>query len=418
MTVVESVNEKSGVVVLGAENVGAVATSVLGQPGGVATLNESGALTSAQLPSSVVSSRAKTLAEVAGLVKVVLSEGSPPFTTFQYKLTGAAEFEPIEAPSYKEGLTLVIEPNGFTFSVKGVSWIGSEPAFGTTGKYAISLFVLGSTIFALAGLQGREGAAGTNGNTIRNGTTAPEESLGVNGDFYIKTEGGVAKEIFGPKAAGKWPAGTAMKGEKGANGAEGPEGFTSRRLGLPTKANVFKGTGAATTEEREAIAESMSRQIVANSLVLTSGTPVAAMIEVNAKKKCNGVLYSVTAAEGTPANRTHFWVALLNEKLEKIAQSADYTSATNTPAAAGTIRGLLFEAAYETAVQERLYAVICEVMSSSAAVTIATREGTATLSAEPPALAGALNAGQTTPGALPSPATLTGNGKNPWLAIF
>ncbi len=56
MTVVETVNEKSGVVVVGAEDVGAVATSALGLPGGVATLDGSGALTSAQLPSSAVSS--------------------------------------------------------------------------------------------------------------------------------------------------------------------------------------------------------------------------------------------------------------------------------------------------------------------------------------------------------------------------
>lgn len=38
--------------------------------------------------------------------------------------------------------------------------------------------------------------------TIRNGTGAPPNSLGNNGDWYIDT---AAKELYGPKAAGVWP---------------------------------------------------------------------------------------------------------------------------------------------------------------------------------------------------------------------
>jgi hypothetical protein len=51
-----SVNGETGVVVLTAADVGAVATSEVSQPGGVASLNVSGKLPEAQLPSSVVSS--------------------------------------------------------------------------------------------------------------------------------------------------------------------------------------------------------------------------------------------------------------------------------------------------------------------------------------------------------------------------
>jgi hypothetical protein len=71
MTFVESVNEKSGVVALNAENVGAVSTSELGQPGGAATLDESGSLTRSQLPSSVGTGSLT----VAGLREAVAVEG-------------------------------------------------------------------------------------------------------------------------------------------------------------------------------------------------------------------------------------------------------------------------------------------------------------------------------------------------------
>jgi hypothetical protein len=58
MSEVTSVNGMTGAVVLTAADVEAVATSAEGQPGGVATLDGSGVLEGAQLPSSVVSSSA------------------------------------------------------------------------------------------------------------------------------------------------------------------------------------------------------------------------------------------------------------------------------------------------------------------------------------------------------------------------
>src|ERR1700735_4007836 len=58
MSEVTSVNTKTGAVVLKAADVEAVATSEVGQPSGVASLNGSGKLPEAQLPNSVVSSSA------------------------------------------------------------------------------------------------------------------------------------------------------------------------------------------------------------------------------------------------------------------------------------------------------------------------------------------------------------------------
>jgi hypothetical protein len=218
MSEVTSVNSKTGEVVLKATDVEAVPESEAGQPGGVATLNGSGELPEAQLPSSVVTSSPKLLGEVEGLTKLVGSEG----TIFSATLKGATEFEvvPLHEPQLIE---LLLTPGKYTWKVKSASWVGSEPEFGE-GRALITILCWKGEVLLVAGTEGRKGEPGTNGNTVRNGTTAPEESLGANGDFYIKTVGGAPTEIYGPKASGKWPAGTSLKGEKGATGEAGPSG--------------------------------------------------------------------------------------------------------------------------------------------------------------------------------------------------
>ncbi|HVY78337.1 MAG TPA: hypothetical protein VG898_07515 [Solirubrobacterales bacterium] len=73
---------------------------------------------------------------------------------------------------------------------------------------------------------GEEGTPGANGNTVLNGTVAPSAATGANGDFYIDT---VANKIYGPKAAGAWPAGVDLKGPEGSPWTAGgtlPSGAT------------------------------------------------------------------------------------------------------------------------------------------------------------------------------------------------
>jgi len=67
------------------------------------------------------------------------------------------------------------------------------------------------------------GAPGADGKTVLNGTVNPGAGVGVNGDFYINTN---TWTIFGPKAAGVWPAGTSMIGPTGATGDDGATGAT------------------------------------------------------------------------------------------------------------------------------------------------------------------------------------------------
>jgi hypothetical protein len=69
---------------------------------------------------------------------------------------------------------------------------------------------------SLAGAQGTPGTAGTNGASVLNGTGAPTGATGANGDFYIDTNN--PKTIYGPKAGGAWPAGTSLVGAQGIPG--------------------------------------------------------------------------------------------------------------------------------------------------------------------------------------------------------
>ncbi len=73
------------------------------------------------------------------------------------------------------------------------------------------------------GATGVAGAAGADGKMVRNGTSNPVSSTGVDGDFYINT---TTNTLFGPKANGAWPSGVSLVGPTGATGAQGIQGAT------------------------------------------------------------------------------------------------------------------------------------------------------------------------------------------------
>lgn len=54
---------------------------------------------------------------------------------------------------------------------------------------------------------------GNDGRATLNGTSDPGPGVGANGDFYINT---ASWYIFGPKAAGTWPAGVSLTSGGGA----------------------------------------------------------------------------------------------------------------------------------------------------------------------------------------------------------
>ncbi|NCA72635.1 MAG: hypothetical protein EOM91_21780, partial [Sphingobacteriia bacterium] len=64
------------------------------------------------------------------------------------------------------------------------------------------------------GATGAQGDPGADGRTILSGSGAPADALGANGDYYLDI---AATLIYGPKAAGAWPAGVLLKGPAGAS---------------------------------------------------------------------------------------------------------------------------------------------------------------------------------------------------------
>lgn len=56
---------------------------------------------------------------------------------------------------------------------------------------------------------------GTDGNTIRNGSTSPNSSIGVDGDFFIDMSTTI---LYGPKNAGNWTSSISLRGAPGTNG--------------------------------------------------------------------------------------------------------------------------------------------------------------------------------------------------------
>jgi hypothetical protein len=92
----------------------------------------------------------------------------------------------------------------------------------------------------LAADAGDPGPTGPEGKTVRYGTGAPSNALGVDDDFYIATD---TSMIYGPKAAGAWPAGKSLVGAPGGGGppgntgAPGADGKTVRYgVGAPSNA--------------------------------------------------------------------------------------------------------------------------------------------------------------------------------------
>lgn len=110
--------------------------------------------------------------------------------------TESAWLDSLVGPTGATGATGATGPKGDTGDT------GPAGATGATGP---------------AGSDGAPGADGADGNTILYGTAAPTTE-GVDGDFYIRT---TTNFIYGPKAAGTWPAGVSLVGPAGADGADG-----------------------------------------------------------------------------------------------------------------------------------------------------------------------------------------------------
>jgi Collagen triple helix repeat (20 copies) len=135
----------------------------------------------------------------------------------------------------------------------GTSLVGPQGAAGATGATGAQGATgpqgpkgdTGNTgAQGIQGIQGIQGPQGIPGNTVLYGTSNPTAGIGVDGNFFINT---TTNFIFGPKAAGAWPAGTSLigpqgpQGIQGIQGVQGPTGNTGSQ-GTPGE-KWFSGSG-------------------------------------------------------------------------------------------------------------------------------------------------------------------------------
>jgi hypothetical protein len=71
------------------------------------------------------------------------------------------------------------------------------------------------------GADGADGDDGKDGNTVLTTSGRPSNGTGVDGDFAYDP---AASTMYGPKAAGAWPAGVSLRGADGRDGATGAAG--------------------------------------------------------------------------------------------------------------------------------------------------------------------------------------------------
>ena len=116
----------------------------------------------------------------------------------------------LAAPAGADGLSLELQKTGTAIQWRQVG-----------GSWAD--LVLLTAITGPAGSPGTNGTNGTNGNTVLTTTGAPSGATGVNGDYAFDI---AAQLIYGPKAAGTWPAGVSIKGIKGDAGLIGSKWLT------------------------------------------------------------------------------------------------------------------------------------------------------------------------------------------------
>src|SRR6185437_9605298 len=111
--------------------------------------------------------------------------------------------------------TVAAGPTGATGATGAAGAPGAAGPTGATGAQGDA---------GPAGPTGATGATGLAGNTVLNGSGAPDNGVGVDGDFYVDT---ATNQLYGPKAGGAWPgSGISIVGPAGATGATGPAGAT------------------------------------------------------------------------------------------------------------------------------------------------------------------------------------------------
>lgn len=138
------------------------------------------------------------------------------------------------------------------------------------------------------------GPTGPAGNSVLNGVVAPSGLTGNNGDFYINT---ATNYLYGPKAAGVWPAGTPLTAGTGPAGGDLTGTYPNPTLAAITTA-ATKGT-AAKTATVTIDAKGRVTSITDQDIAITKAQAGLSNVD-NTADATKSVLFATTAGGAPP----------------------------------------------------------------------------------------------------------------------
>lgn len=119
-----------------------------------------------------------------------------------------SDMDPVDLPLSGNELLEIVQ-GGRNKKVESSALIGAAGPEGDPGAPGAD---------GLDGSDGAAGADGADGRTVLSGPGTPSSGLGADGDFYIDT---TVWDIYGPKTAGAWGAGTSLVGPAGSGSGSG-----------------------------------------------------------------------------------------------------------------------------------------------------------------------------------------------------
>ncbi len=140
--------------------------------------------------------------------KLIYIQGDNQFKTCSSNTWSLIDLTGPQGPQGIQGVQGTTGPQGSTGATGAT---GSQGPTGSTGANGTN------------GTNGTNGSNGVDGKSVRNGSGAPSNGAGVDGDFYIDTSN---NRLYGPKASGSWGSYTNLVGPTGATGATGSVGAT------------------------------------------------------------------------------------------------------------------------------------------------------------------------------------------------
>lgn len=179
----------------------------------------------------------------------------------------------------------------------------------------------------LDGSDGAAGADGADGRTVLSGTGAPSSGLGANGDFYIDT---TDWDIYGPKTAGAWGAGTSLIGSSAANLATVAHAATSKTS--PVDADELSLIDSAASYGLKKLTWANLKATIWSSL----GALIAAGTEKSTPVDADTIVISDSAASAATKKLsiTSLWVNYLKAKADALYPTL---TATNSFRASQTL---------------------------------------------------------------------------------